>query len=950
MSRRATYLSLFSLFLIDQLQAQTGAGCFLKTCSTPGQVRIDAQFDAQTGAFMGGCHCSCPPEMSEPSSPRFCAEPKILNFDPATLTGDCSCQCPVGIGYARASDCKAPQQWDPVACECECPSWAPLPNDCVAPQTFLPTQCTCGCEIGSIGGPCNGAVSGQQIPGSFVTADCTCDTTLVSCPGNQRPDATGNCACPEQWNGQFYPICGPGQVKDPLTCDCITTTTTRPPVGPIDVACENPGDCGCPFGTAGTCTITCDVGNDACKDGTIKCNNDGHDCTVKCLSPSACAGAATILGPARGKLTVTCSGSKACEGATKVDGESSTDVTVKCEGSQSCKGNVAVRFGTGFGRLECYGSPDACLGMDGGSLILAPNARNTAGAGFNCVGNCPPGAPAPFSNAVSPTPPQWVPQQTIPQPQPNPVVPTPVVPAPAPQTTASSTGLPPGIVQPQIPDPQQPYVWRPVVPTPTAPLPPTRITPAPTHPIAPGGPGAQGGNLVFQQNPPIPIVQPDEIVICAGGRQTCECSNTRACTIKCEEQDDCKESTLTCGADHECTIVCMGTASCVVTTINGPIGKDFTLNCAGAGSCVDSDARATEALNVAYTCSGKDACKGAGSTLNCGSGNCEVSCSGESACDAAEILPNHAQAFMCSGVYFEHCPPSFTAPPIAVPTSAPTVPTPPCAGVHCSCGMALQCFERPNEHAGCECECPLAVLAQEFTGNPHAMCGAGAPGQVYLRGGCACDCPPGTSTNCPPGLIFNQNLCQCECPGGNEQCHGKAVMNTQTCQCECPKIGTPTASDCAALGKVMRDCECQCPLPCPGAGQLQSPITCQCSCPIGTPRPQDCVSGILDELNCECAPLPPSPFCCHTQIDGFIPWRGRCWGLTTEDACNAEPNSRCIWKGETVEGRPNPNKDCLPNPPVNNLWPHQGCAFRDEVCSRNEECCSEVCRINGLCR
>lgn len=59
----------------------------IATCPIAGQVRIDA-IVSRSGYFLGGCNCACPMNHGCP----YGYEP---NFDPVTLTGDCSC-VPVG--------------------------------------------------------------------------------------------------------------------------------------------------------------------------------------------------------------------------------------------------------------------------------------------------------------------------------------------------------------------------------------------------------------------------------------------------------------------------------------------------------------------------------------------------------------------------------------------------------------------------------------------------------------------------------------------------------------------------------------------------------------------------------------------------------------------------------------------------------------------------------------
>ena len=92
------------------------------TCPTPGQIRLDAV--VEYSELVAGCNCACDPALYDMNSPRYCAEPNAVNFDPDTLQGDCSCGCDM-FGGTRPSDCVFPTQWDGSICDCACPVWAP---------------------------------------------------------------------------------------------------------------------------------------------------------------------------------------------------------------------------------------------------------------------------------------------------------------------------------------------------------------------------------------------------------------------------------------------------------------------------------------------------------------------------------------------------------------------------------------------------------------------------------------------------------------------------------------------------------------------------------------------------------------------------------------------------------------------------------------------------------
>eukprot|EP01084_Bolivina_argentea_P036873 68165_1 len=86
-------VSIVYIHLLHHINSQQGIGCMWQTCPTPGQVRINAIFDAY-GNYMGGCNCGCDPSLGDPSSSKFCAPPASVNYDHNTLQGDCSCILP----------------------------------------------------------------------------------------------------------------------------------------------------------------------------------------------------------------------------------------------------------------------------------------------------------------------------------------------------------------------------------------------------------------------------------------------------------------------------------------------------------------------------------------------------------------------------------------------------------------------------------------------------------------------------------------------------------------------------------------------------------------------------------------------------------------------------------------------------------------------------------------
>jgi len=320
------HIYILSLFLIDQLRAQTGAGCFQSGCDQPGQVRVDAIFDSY-GNFLGGCNCGCPHRSD-------CLPPNKINFNPLTLEGDCECQCPNG----------------------------------------------------KVGGLCDGN------PGTAVRVDCSCDISMVECPGNQVADAmSGACSCLNE--------CTMPMVLNEMTCECehvstlpggvappstnpsgpspVMMTTAEPAVMFAEVIECRGASCECTGN--GPCTILCDQWDSQCKDATLKCANN-YDCSIIC-GENGC-NKAMITGPDGHDFWMYCDAPGACGDAT-IGSELARHVTTSCGGKDSCKGaGTHVNCGYGICELSFTGV------ASGDSAFIHENFA----LGFNCIGryvDCP---------------------------------------------------------------------------------------------------------------------------------------------------------------------------------------------------------------------------------------------------------------------------------------------------------------------------------------------------------------------------------------------------------------------------------------------------------------------------------------------------------------------------------------------------------------------------------
>jgi len=157
--------------------------------------------------------------------------------------------------------------------------------------------------------------------------------------------------------------------------------------------------------------------------------------------------------------------------------------------------------------------------------------------------------------------------------------------------------------------------------------------------------------------------------------------------------------------------------------------------------------------------------------------------------------------------------------------------------------------------------------------------------------------PCNTGLQCAPAQLFNDQKCTCECPARAEgtNCPRNFKWDSTLCDCvvDCP-YAPPTEEECAYFGLVPRDCSCV-----------------------------------------------PSNHCCLTKgVNNPKSWRGLCWQGQSEKECMTLSSDLCEWN----------ERQCLPNPPVNDFMPDRACYFREQMCRWDGDCCSEYCALDGLCR
>eukprot|EP01083_Nonionella_stella_P225349 801251_1 len=371
MASQIIYIFILSFVLFNTLKAQTGEGCVFKTCvDKPGQVRINAIHDAHNN-FIGGCYCGCDPSLSDPYSPIYCPEPNVVNFNPATQTGDCTCLTPNGEPYHTNPNPNPNSNSNPNTPQQASPS--------TTSQRLYPDL----------------PVPGPNVP-DYGPPDATVE---IICPGSNP--TTGNpqpCVGTLGHKGDVIILCNAPDacIEQEISCNndgfaCI-------------INCISENACGGSIINGpkhGSLTVNC-IGEFSCEGGTTFNGNTGKDLYVNCDSTSACT--ESIFNMGFGRTIIGCNGDpESCEmaifnlypNALKTDG-----IAFSCMGN-FCPINAPKSFSNAYGPvtqtcyksaadcacppdtnakciINCMGSPDACKD----STI---NCNNNGNA---CIINC----------------------------------------------------------------------------------------------------------------------------------------------------------------------------------------------------------------------------------------------------------------------------------------------------------------------------------------------------------------------------------------------------------------------------------------------------------------------------------------------------------------------------------------------------------------------------------
>eukprot|EP01084_Bolivina_argentea_P203140 347001_1 len=341
--------SIVSLLFIYQLNAQTpdtGHGCFSDTCPEPGQVRRNAVLNIQ-GDWLGGCNCGCRWQVYDPSSLEFCASPNVVNFNPITLVGDCSC------GPRAPTPPPAPlptyQNSVPIPRPAPAtPNVPTVPNFQNTERPILPTL-------------------PHILPRLPTLAHNTVPPPTPSGPPRDIEvicDLKGPCSCPVGHRGRCTIIC---EGKDPDACkDTI-------------IECNNDGY---------PCVVNC-FGLNACAGSSSVMGPAGSSLEVNCLGEKSCEGATQFNGEAGTDMRVACDGMTSCKGVQFNFGSAVS--LIECNGEpDSCIGAV---FNLLPHARTTPGAAYSCQGSfcpEVGTFAPEPFSNVVPGpaSGCNDVGSC----------------------------------------------------------------------------------------------------------------------------------------------------------------------------------------------------------------------------------------------------------------------------------------------------------------------------------------------------------------------------------------------------------------------------------------------------------------------------------------------------------------------------------------------------------------------------------
>jgi len=337
-----------------------------------------------------------------------------------------------------------------------------------------------------------------------------------------------------------------------------------------------------------------------------------------------------------------------------------------------------------------------------------------------------------------------------------------------------------------------------------------------------------------------------------------------------------------CSGSQPCEIQCLSPNDCASAHLFCPLTKPCTIIC-GDGSCRDMAIAAPTNADFALYCDGDGSCQNMVAYSD-KSANVVVSCDGIDSCRGAGTEINCGTA---------DCVLMFTGQSSGALATVNAVATGAESSVVCV-GLYAQCPGRVATPMQ-----PLPMVMGPSISNAVPIMNMPAPPSPIS--------PP---TNPSPSSPSPANLSPTQPNLPNEP----VIVQPQPIVVTCA-AGSPSARECVLKGMVLRECGCECASACP-SGQVHTTIgTNQCMC--ATAR-----------------------HCCLTAFVGYTAWNGLCWDETSEAACLAEANMRCVW---------DPNY-CLPSPPVNSLDPSRACLFTGAKCTSAADCCSEACRADGKCR
>ncbi|MBC8074110.1 MAG: hypothetical protein IAG13_37670 [Deltaproteobacteria bacterium] len=127
--------------------------------------------------------------------------------------------------------------------------------------------------------------------------------------------------------------------------------------------------------------------------------------------------------------------------------------------------------------------------------------------------------------------------------------------------------------------------------------------------------------------------------------ESCDACDDGICTVSCEGEQTCAQSSVTCPDGWPCRILCVGIQACKQATLACPPSHACEIQCDGDQSCEETTMNCGDGL-CSLRCDGHpQVCKNA--ELRCGAGNADASC-GVTQDIAPSLVPDAGSSCACA--------------------------------------------------------------------------------------------------------------------------------------------------------------------------------------------------------------------------------------------------------------------------------------------------------------